>query len=350
MQSTKISIIIPCFNRSDYLRLCIDSIIAQNFESLEIIVVDDNSQEDIRSLLLSWYANQNITIKYVKNFRNRYPAFSKNAGIKLSEGQYLLFLDSDTELFQPETLHNSIRFLENNHDFAIVGGEAGFDAFGHHVSVHGLKFKIKRSYTIDVRDHLFEPHAFKEVDVMDSSNMMIKKDLILKVGGFDPGYLYPHEDSDLCQRLRKIGYKIGIAFNSAVIHKRTGTERLNQIYYVSRARIRYQLKHYNLKNVRFYNVFDKPIHYSFINKKPEEYLKLLPQNNIYPVPEIKNAIGDNNAHAGLIRRSIMTFLYLHLAILNNLFNLREIRAARMKSFLEDPLLLQTVQKGEVICS
>jgi GT2 family glycosyltransferase len=350
MRYLKLSIIIPCFNRSNYLKSCIDSIIAQYFNSLEIIVIDDNSQEDIRSLLLSWYSCNKITIKYVRNPENYYPAFSKNIGITISEGKYLLFIDSDTEFFQPDTLRNSIRFLETHDDFAIIGGEAGFDANGRHISVHGLKFKIKRSYTIDVRDHLFEPHAYKEVDVMDSSNMMSKKDLILQVGGFDPGYLYPHEDSDLCLRLKNVGYKIGIAFDSAIIHKRTASERLNQIYYVSRARIRYQLKHFGIKNVHFYNVFDKPIIYSFLNKTPSVYAKLIPDMHIYPVPWMKDPHTNHSRRSSLAAKALMTFFYLHLAILNNIINLRRIVAARNKSFMDDPLLLKAAKAGEVICS
>jgi len=340
-----VSIVIPCFNRSDYLKLCIDSILKQDYSNYEIIVVDDNSSEDIRSFLLQHYKGK-ASIKYLKNKRNMFPSFAKNEGALLSKGKYIQFVDSDTEFFRKSSISFSVNFLEQHKDFAVIGGEAGFDEYGNQISVHGVKFRIYNSFTLDIRDHLFG-NGFKEVDVVDTSNMMIGRDILFQVGGFDPGYKYPHEDSDLCYRLRKHGYKIGIAFESAIIHKRTTSNMMNQLYNTARSRIRYQLKHFGLLKTRFYNVLDKSIVDILLNRTPEVY-KFLPKRTVYqtPKPQLKRNLTNSNNR---LLQLLYAFYHIHRAIINNLLCVSEIRRSRKTNHLKSQELINNLSEAEILC-
>lgn len=107
------SIIIPVFNGAKVLSRSIDSILAQSFQNLEIIAVDDGSIDD-SLLLLRRYENRDSRIK-VLHKKNGGVSSARNLGIKIAVGKYLLFCDVDDEY--------SIDTLQNVYDYLQVVGE-----------------------------------------------------------------------------------------------------------------------------------------------------------------------------------------------------------------------------------
>jgi glycosyltransferase involved in cell wall biosynthesis len=95
-----ITMIIPTYNRSRLLRQAIDSCLAQNGVSVEVLVVDDASTDDTQAVL-SEYAPQVRNILLDENHGNG--CFARNAGIKNAQGQYIKFLDHD-DVLEPDTL------------------------------------------------------------------------------------------------------------------------------------------------------------------------------------------------------------------------------------------------------
>lgn len=89
----KFSVIVPCYNSKKYIRNCIDSILAQDFEDFEVIIIDDGSTDGV-SEILDKYAYLYSNIK-VYHFPNAGVSFSRRRGISLSTGEYLIFVDSD---------------------------------------------------------------------------------------------------------------------------------------------------------------------------------------------------------------------------------------------------------------
>ncbi len=85
-----VSVIIPTYNSGRYIKEAIDSVLAQTYKNLEIIVIDDGSMDDTRTVL-EQYAGK---IKYFYK-KNGGPASARNLGIKNSKGEYIAFLDSD---------------------------------------------------------------------------------------------------------------------------------------------------------------------------------------------------------------------------------------------------------------
>jgi glycosyltransferase involved in cell wall biosynthesis len=99
------SIIIPTFNRANYLFRTIDSIKIQNFKDYEIIIIDDFSEDDTIKLLdLYIKDNNSINIKIYKLSTNSGPNVARNIGSKISNGKYLIFLDSDDEFYSLNSL------------------------------------------------------------------------------------------------------------------------------------------------------------------------------------------------------------------------------------------------------
>ncbi len=106
-----ISIGVSTYNRKDYLKLSLDSLLAQTYPNCEIIVVDDGSLDDTEKMVRECYPQ----VKYVYQ-TNAGDAAAKNHAAKLAQGEYIVFNDSD-DLFLPdsvERLYNAIKDKEKN--------------------------------------------------------------------------------------------------------------------------------------------------------------------------------------------------------------------------------------------
>lgn len=93
----KYSIIVPVYNVELYLEECLNSILSQEFPDYEVICINDASTDRSYEILLK-YAEKNRQIKVVSNSCNRGPSFSRNVGVDIAEGDYILFVDSDDML------------------------------------------------------------------------------------------------------------------------------------------------------------------------------------------------------------------------------------------------------------
>lgn len=94
MDYKKISIIIPVYNAELYLKKCIDSVINQTYQNLEIILINDGSRDRSSKICLE-YARKDNRIIFIDFKKNRGQSYARNVGIKKSNGYYLGFVDSD---------------------------------------------------------------------------------------------------------------------------------------------------------------------------------------------------------------------------------------------------------------
>lgn len=89
-----ISVIVAAYNIGEYLPRCLDSLLAQSYRKLEIIVVDDGS-EDATAAVCDQYAMQHDSIKVIHQLRNEGPSGARNKGLAIAEGDYIGFVDGD---------------------------------------------------------------------------------------------------------------------------------------------------------------------------------------------------------------------------------------------------------------
>ena len=86
----KISIIVPVYNTKNYLDRCLESLVDQTMEDMEIVVINDGSKEDVESIIEKYKER----IVYIKN-TNHGIGYTRNLGIKKAKGEYIGFVDSD---------------------------------------------------------------------------------------------------------------------------------------------------------------------------------------------------------------------------------------------------------------
>lgn len=91
-----ISIIIPVYNTQDYLEECMESVLAQDYPALEIILVDDGST-DGSAIMCDAYEKQYAQVSVIHQ-KNRGSGLSRNAGMRIAKGEYICFLDADDRL------------------------------------------------------------------------------------------------------------------------------------------------------------------------------------------------------------------------------------------------------------
>ena len=91
-KSYKISVIVPVYNKEDYLRACVDSILAQNYRNMEVILVDDASTDGSGSICDSYGKKERVKVIHQENGG---PTAACVAGMQAASGDYCLFVDSD---------------------------------------------------------------------------------------------------------------------------------------------------------------------------------------------------------------------------------------------------------------
>ncbi len=97
-----VSVIMPVYNGEKYLRQSLDGIVSQTLTNIEIICIDDAS-DDSTSIILAQYAEKDLRIKIITNQERSGAAISRNKGMSIAKGNYLIFLDAD-DLFERNLL------------------------------------------------------------------------------------------------------------------------------------------------------------------------------------------------------------------------------------------------------
>lgn len=118
----RVSVVIPTYNNARYLGTAIDSILAQDFDAFELIVVDDGSNDDTGERVAHY---RDPRIHYLKNDTSRGIAGARNRGVDAARGEFTASLDSD-DWADPTRLSRQVAFLDAHPDHAAVGSWASW--------------------------------------------------------------------------------------------------------------------------------------------------------------------------------------------------------------------------------
>lgn len=259
----KVSIVIPTWNRKTDLERCLTSTNKLKYPSIEIIVVDNGSSDGTKKMLVSQYP----AVKLIVNRKNLGAAYARNQGTVASSGDYVWFLDSDTEIIAPNTLSDMLNILKTHPTIAAVGGELIVEDNIEQIKVHKPLCFGRGIVTFFKKD---ECHLV-ECEFLSTANYLVRKELLFKVGGFDPHYFYLGEDADLCMKTHKLGYKNIIDKNTVVIHHVSKMQRKSNLYLQEKNRMRGLLLHRNIFIIPIFPLLD---FFSLLLTLPFQYKQL----------------------------------------------------------------------------
>ena len=120
-----ISVVVPVYNTSRFLRQCVDSLINQTWKDVEFILVDDGSTDDSLEILKE-YQKRDARIKVLEQ-KNLHAGVARNNGMKQATGKYIIFLDSD-DFFSLDMLESALCCAKKNQAEIVIFGFNNYDA------------------------------------------------------------------------------------------------------------------------------------------------------------------------------------------------------------------------------
>jgi GT2 family glycosyltransferase len=223
--SPQASIIIPVFNKAEYTFQCLRSLMREvDLSEHEIIVIDDASTDETAQLL----SHLKTILKVVSNRSNQGFVKSCNEGAAAARGRHLVFLNNDT-VVQPGWLKNLLETVDDDETVGAVGSmlvypDGRLQEAGGIIWRDGTGWNYGRGE--DTGDGRFK--YAREVDYCSGASLLVRRELFERVGGFDERYTPAYyEDTDLCFRIRSMGFKVMYQPASRLIHYEgvtTGTD------------------------------------------------------------------------------------------------------------------------------
>lgn len=168
-----VSIIIPTYNRAEYLPQAIESVRAQSYQDWEMIIIDDCSTDNTQAVVASFLSDSRIRL--VRNETNQGIAKNRNRGIELARGQYIAMLDSDDVWIDREKLAKQVDFLNKHSDCVLVG------TFMKEIDTQGKEIA---DVTFAETDNSIRASLLYKNHIAQSS-VVFRKEIAQAVGGYD---------------------------------------------------------------------------------------------------------------------------------------------------------------------
>jgi len=192
-----VSVIIPTYNSQDFIEETINSVLAQTFINLEIIVIDDESTDDTFKILNRLSENDNRIKNYQISHSGR-PSVPRNYGVKKAAGKYIAFLDAD-DIWVKYKLEKQLHFFEKYPEHILVYSMSV--TFGK-TNFFSPSFEVLPLFNKACKT---KNELIQKGNSITCSSVLINKEKLIEVGGFDEDPKLQVEDYDLWIRLSELG-------------------------------------------------------------------------------------------------------------------------------------------------
>ena len=210
-----VSIILPTCGKFAYTYHCLAALIAAgDGATFEVILIDDDPQGDTAARLAP-YGNLHV----LKNDENFGFVQSCNRGAATARGEYLVFLNNDTQV-QPGWLDTLLDTFARHPEAGLVGSRLIYPN-GRQQEAGGIVFQDGSAWNYGQLDDPYRPEYsyLREPDYVSGAALAIRRDLFTRLGGFDPLFAPAYyEDTDLAFRVRAAGYRVYYQPWSHVLH------------------------------------------------------------------------------------------------------------------------------------
>ncbi len=275
--SSLVSIIVPCYNQAHFLDEALQSVMDQTYANWECIIVNDGSPDDTKLVANVWCENDN-RFKYIEK-KNGGLSSARNAGVKLSKGEYILPLDAD-DIIHEKFLSTLVPELENNDALAIVSCYSKFF------------YKRKENIIHELKPEGTTYHAILFENCLIATSLYRKK-CWDEVGGYDENMKNGFEDWEFWLAITKRGWIYKVVEEFLFYYRKQKQSMLIDT-----------LENHRISNMKY--VFNK--HKALYKKHHDEtvnYLLYLLKNKENTVSKIKQS--STHKMANYISKSLKLF-------------------------------------------
>jgi GT2 family glycosyltransferase len=246
-----VSVIILNYNGKDVLEECLRSILNSNYPKMEVIVIDNGSTDE-SYMIAKKYEPQ---VKLIRSSRNLGYSAGNNLGIRAAKGEYIFLVNNDA-IIHPDCICELVKIASSDPRIGILGCKVYYK--GTRIIQHAGG-KLDPSATSPPHIGVFEEDhgqydEVNDVDYVSGVAMMIKREVIDKVGLLDEHYFAYWEDVDYCFRARKAGFRIVYVPSAVVEHYESFSWKkkpLLQKFLFQRNRLLFILKNFSNRELAY---------------------------------------------------------------------------------------------------
>lgn len=228
MKNPLVSIVIPTYNRKIMLKRLLHSLLRGSYSNIEIIVIDDNSNENIKKMIQDNF-KKDTRIKYFKNSKNLFAAGSKNVGLKNAKGIYVAFIDDDN-VADKMLIEELVGAMEND----VKIGEAGPINYSQKNQNKLIFCRSTRNMWTSKTNHHKSLENYKNLDSWETDDIpnafIVRKSILVKHKiKFNTNFGIMYEESDFAYKIKNQKYNI-LMIKSAKIYHDIENEMKNKNY------------------------------------------------------------------------------------------------------------------------
>jgi hypothetical protein len=235
----RVSIISVNYNQLKVTCELLQSLRNLTYDNVEVIVVDNGSPENPSDVIKASFPE----VKYLRSDVNLGFAGGNNLGIQQSTGDYLMFLNNDTEV-DPSFLEPLVELFETNPDAGVASSKiiyfnsGGIIQYAGSTSINPFTGRNKRIGFMEKDNGQY--NSVQETDLAHGAAMMVPRKVIEKTGVMPEFFFLYYEEVDWCESIKRAGYKIYVVPQSKVYHKESmsvGKNSTLKTYYLTRNRL-----------------------------------------------------------------------------------------------------------------
>lgn len=212
-----VTVVMPAYNSSQYLRESIESVLAQTFKNFELLVIDDGSIDNTPEIVHS-YIQQDSRVKLISQ-TNQGVSATRNRGVNLSKSEYIAFIDADDTWF-PEKLSSHLAHFKLDANLGVSFAKVAF------LNPQGKLAGIATTRLTQLKPQ----HFLYENPTITVSNLVVKREVFFNIGCFDTSMNYAEDLDFLLRVITSNKWKIE-GLNKILMAYRTTTSGLSSNLY-----------------------------------------------------------------------------------------------------------------------
>jgi GT2 family glycosyltransferase len=225
VNSPSVSIIIPTKDAPEMLGRCLKSVSEKtSYPEFEVVLMDNETRDERALQLMRQYSARRIPFPNPFNFSR-----ANNQGAIAATGEFLVFLNNDTEIITEDWLQYLLYYAEQP-DVGAVGAlliyeDRTVQHAGVALGMRGTADHTMRGFPIGVDGYAGSLACAREVSAVTAACLMMRKSLFHEIGGFNEHFFTAYQDVDLCLRLRECGLRLVCTPQALVIHHESVSRR-----------------------------------------------------------------------------------------------------------------------------